>query len=164
MPPLSSQTQAKEKVYYTTIQLINGSKYKNTYLLEVKDSALIIMPKTSETSNSADFIEVPLQKIKSIKFRKVGALATGALVGASAGILIGASIGMASGDDDGQYINFSAEEKALGAAISLLTPGLIIGMLVGASGKKIEINGSQEEFELIKNELRLYILPLAVDG
>jgi hypothetical protein len=55
-------------------------------------------------------------------------LGVGALVGAGTGVVIG----LASGDDEGTFLAFTAEEKALVMGIGLGAVGGVVGLIVGA--------------------------------
>ena len=70
-------------------------------------------------------------------FRSNGARALrGAAWGFGGGALVGATIGLASGDDEGTFLAFSAEEKAVLAGVTIGAVGLVIGTVVGLAANQ----------------------------
>ena len=161
-PQLLSQNGTKEKIYQAMIDLTDGKTIKHVFLLEIQDSSLTIVPKKQLLSESIETSELAVSRIQRIRFRRKGAVARGMGLGALLGFGIGALVGYSDGDDYGQFINFTAKEKALGAGILMVFPGLIFGILVGADGEKFDIDGRQDNFEKNKEELQKFIQPLII--
>jgi hypothetical protein len=77
-------------------------------------------------------------------------LGIGMLIGAGSGVVIG----LASGDDEGTFLAFSAEEKAAAAGIGLGLVGGAVGLIVGA------LNAHDVWSSTLPANLDLAVLPL----
>lgn len=86
--------------------------------------------------------------------RVLKGLGVGMLIGAGSGVIIG----LASGDDEGTFFAFSAEEKAAMAGIGLGLVGGAVGLVVGA------INTHDVWSSTLPANLDVAVLPLMRDG
>ena len=68
------------------------------------------------------------------------------------GAVIGGLIGFASGDDEGGFVSFSKEEKALGGGVALGLVGGLIGLIAGIF--------SSTNDETIKSDTQIALLQL----
>ena len=146
----------KGRTYKVWVELSQkGQKHKGQ-LLQLKDSSIVVQYWQEEK-----VIEIPVDEIKKLKFRRKGAIGLGAGIGAGAGILAGAIAGMADGDDPPPetWFEFSstAEEKATGGAITLGILGAATGSVIGSIKKKFAINGAQENYTKMKPDLNKYV-------
>ena len=81
-------------------------------------------------------------------------LGVGMLIGAGSGVVIG----LASGDDEGTFLAFTAEEKALMAGLVLGLAGGAVGLIVGA------IDTHDVWSPTLPENLDLAVLPLMHEG
>jgi hypothetical protein len=81
-------------------------------------------------------------------------LGVGVLVGASSGVLIG----LASGDDEGSFLAFTAEEKAMIAGLGLGLVGGAVGLIVGA------LNRNDVWAPTLPNDVDVAVLPIVRAG
>lgn len=151
-----SAQNEKRRTYKIWVELSQkGEKHKGQ-LLQLKDSTIVIQYWQEEK-----VIEIPVNKIYKLKFRKKGAIGMGAGIGAGAGILAGLIVGMADGDDPPPetWFDFSstAEEKAAGGAITLGVLGAATGTVIGSIKKKFTINRTQENYAKMKPDLHKYL-------
>lgn len=146
----------KGRTYKIWVELSQKGQKQKGQLLQLKDSSIVIQYWQEEK-----VIEIPVNEINKLKFRKKGAVGMGAGIGAGAGILAGLIAGIADGDDppSESWIDFSstAEEKAAGGAITLGILGAATGSVIGSIKKKFTISGTQENYAKIKPELNKYL-------
>ncbi len=135
----------KEKVekiinadYKAWVRSTDNSNMLKGKLLSVEDDHNLLFQKKSESSK----INLRMDEIQFIKFRKNGKIGRGIFTGAMIGIATGALIGYSAGDDEVCeswcfYPTFSREEKAIIGGLFLSVPGAIVGGLVSAFKVKI---------------------------
>jgi len=161
----AQDTIQKIKIYRTWVSL-NSEPFKiKGVLYEVKYSSILVSSSIVIQDYSTDrfeMVELHINNIETIKTRRNNNIGRGVLIGAITGFAVGGLIGLLSGDDPpcppGSYfcIRFTAEEKALGAGVSLAVSGAGIGALIGSIKVKIPINGSSNSYNRNKNKLRKY--------
>ena len=158
----------KSKYKFWISSMDNSSNF-NGYLIEAKDSSMII---SNQIIKDKSYIwnqninaniwnqNIKANSIKKIEYRKDGDIGNGILFGALTGFAIGGLLGLASGDDhcvaNPSFLDiycFTAEEKALASGILLAIPGSLIGGLVGATKVKIPINGNQNTYTRQREKL-----------
>lgn len=95
---------------------------------EATDEALVVQFEFPRRVGTVDRSEIGKMDVSIQPQRKVlKSVGVGLLVGAGTGAIIG----LASGDDQGTFLAFTAEEKALmGGAVLGLT-GVVVGLIVG---------------------------------
>ncbi|WP_162055077.1 hypothetical protein [Pontibacter pamirensis] len=131
-------------------------------LLSTSDSTIQVLPNaksyTFPLTAAQTPISIPVTAIEEIRFRSKGSPGRGALFGGLIGIATGAIIGFADGDDEGTFLAFSAEDKALMGSTLLLLPGVGIGAVVGSGKKKVYIQGKPEVYQRARGSLQQYAL------
>lgn len=131
-------------------------------LLSTGDSAIQVLPNakryTLPLTAAQTPISIPATAIKEIRFRSKGSPVRGALLGGLIGIATGTIIGFVDGDDEGTFLAFSAEDKAIIGSTLLLLPGVGIGALVGSGKKKINIQGNLSNYQNARSSLQQYAL------
>jgi hypothetical protein len=95
--------------------------------------------------------KIPLVDVEKIVIPAESKVLSSIGWGALVGVVVGALIGFASGDDEGDMIEFSAGQKALGAGAALGLLGALVGLFVGLGASEdehqIEFN---DESDIIK--------------
>ncbi len=95
---------------------------------ETTDDALVVQFEYPRRRETVDRSEIAAMEVATEGQRKVlKSVGVGLLVGA----LSGAAIGLASGDDEGTFLAFSAEEKAAMGGVALGLTGAVVGLIVG---------------------------------
>jgi hypothetical protein len=151
-----AQQLHKQKAFKMKITTKDGS-FKRGYLLSMQDSTVYL----NENPDDAEPFEVKFDQIKTIRIRRKHSIRRGIGIGMGTGALVGFIIGYASyekPDCSGGSLCFDFGPEYDGFA-GMALGGLIggaIGGIAGAASKKIEINGDQNSFELIKPELAKY--------
>jgi len=134
------------------IQKKDGNQVEGE-LIAIKRNSLLIM---AGTDVSLDIQEI--QKIRIVNKSKLGqGLLYGLLIGAGGGALGG----LASGDDEGEFLSFTAGQKAAILGIFFGVIGTVVGGTVGALAgvdETIELKGTldpQAKAEILKKLRRL---------
>jgi len=109
-------------------------------------------PRRVVTVDRADITGMDVSVAQERKLRK--SLGVGMLIGAGSGVVIG----LASGDDEGTFLAFSAEEKAMAAGLGLGLVGGAVGLIVGA------INTHDVWSSTLPPELDMTVLSLIHEG
>ncbi len=92
------------------------------------DEALVVQfeyPRRLETVQRSEIAAMEVSTPGQRKLLK--SVGIGFLVGAGTGVLIG----LASGDDEGSFLAYTAEEKAAMAGVALGLTGAAVGLIVG---------------------------------
>lgn len=96
-------------------------------------------------------------KINYLEFRKKGNEVKGFLGGAITGMVIGGLIGIISGDDEDEFINFTAVEKAVILGVLFSVPGSVVGVIKGGAKFRIPITGNQKNYNSQRANLEKYM-------
>lgn len=155
----AQDTVTRDMIYKTTVRILSDPSF-TCYgaLYEVKDSSITISSQWKKDYNSGkiETLSFPVNDLKVIHTNKPGNGKKGAWIGAVSGIAAGALYGLATAN----YTIFTpGENMAIFASFGLLigTPtGVIVGKINGH--KRIPINGSMDEFNLKKDELKDYAI------
>ena len=95
---------------------------------EATDGALVVQFEYPRRMETLDRSEITAMEVSTQGQRKVlKSVGVGFLVGATSGVFIG----LASGDDQGGFIAFTAEEKAAMAGVGLGLTGAAVGLIAG---------------------------------
>jgi hypothetical protein len=163
---LSAQSQTDstglKKLYRTWIIPNRGYRGLNGILYEIKDSSVMV----SNSSLKADYYqgnykvsEMDVNKIKTVKVRRVGAQGTAILIGGLSGALVGIILGVKQHTNHGTDVDEEFQHVGL-VFIPLLFTGMGVGIGAAIGGVKITIpiKGNQDQFELEKDKLSSYSL------
>src|SRR6266496_5680029 len=163
-----SATQTKKHVpNIATIHTSDGISVKGWFYKMDEDQVILLPAKNKNFNLSAnDNINVSVEQIRSISFRKKNSGLKGALLGMGIGATVGIIAGFASGDDEKQpyydsnqdpfglgnvFVSLNnafamtAGEKAIAGGIGLGVSGAIVGAIIGAIAKKKFIIGGKKE-------------------
>ena len=98
-----------------------------------------------------------IENIEHIKYRERGKAGSYAWLGGFVGFVAGAIVGHSEGSDpgarEGQWLSFTAGEKALFGGLVGGSAGAIIGAVVGSFKTKVVINGKSELYKKEKERL-----------
>jgi hypothetical protein len=95
---------------------------------EATDEALVVQFEFPRRVGTVDRSEIGKMDVSIQREQKVlKSAGVGLLLGAGAG----AMLGLASGDDQGTFLAFTAEEKALMGGAALGLTGVVVGLIVG---------------------------------
>jgi hypothetical protein len=155
----AQDTVTQKRIYKTKVRILSDPSFTSYGVLyEVNDSSILISSRRLKHYNSGDVetSRFPVGDLKLIHTRKKGNGGKGAWIGAVSGVALGALIGMASG---GNGVLNTGDATAIGAVFGFVV-GVPTGFISGriAGHKKIPINGSMDEFNLIKDELTDYAI------
>jgi hypothetical protein len=131
--PLFAQNVQPAPGERVRVQAIGESSPRIFTLQEVIADTLVL---EDANEGTPAFTRMPMGSISRLEVsaghRPNGARALrGAAWGFGGGALVGATIGLASGDDEGTFLAFSAEEKAVLAGVTLGAAGLVVGTVIG---------------------------------
>jgi hypothetical protein len=150
-------TLHKSKIYKTWIT--GGPFEREGVLYQIMDSSLLI----ANSIYKKDFLlgkykltNIKYKNIEIINTRAINGVRNGALLGLAGGLLTGVLIGYSQGGEPRGFYWFTAKEKAIiGGLIGGLS-GAGIGTWIGSIKIKIPINGSFENFNKNKQQLKTY--------
>lgn len=94
--------------------------------------------------------------IEKIKIYRKGKVGRGLILGGASGAFFGVVLGLVSGDDQGGFIIFKAEEKALIFGAFFAIPGTIIGGILGTKKIKIPIKNKHQNYVQKKELISKY--------
>jgi hypothetical protein len=155
----AQDTVTRKRIHNTKVRILSDPSFTSYGVLyEVNDSSILTSSRRLKYYNSGDVetLRFPVGDLKLIHTRKSGNGVKGAWIGAVSGAALGTLIGVLSG---GNAVLTTGDATAIGAVFGLVigTPtGFIAGRIAGH--KKIPINGSMDEFNLIKDELTDYAI------
>lgn len=136
-------------------------------LLQLDPSSILV-----SSSKFASPLEIPIENIESLRFRKKGATGKGILIGAAAGFLTG-MIAQRSYSPDPPKANYTTFVEAFTASLGhnfgtaigkvmitglFTTSGAVIGGIIGGSKKKIRISGRKKSYRQQKKLLEKYLM------
>ncbi len=122
---------------------------------ETTDEALVVQFEYPRRKETVDRSEIAAMEVATQGERKVlKSVGVGLLIGA----LSGAAVGLASGDDEGTFLAFSAEEKAAMGGVALGVTGAVVGLIVGL------VRRPDTWSPALPKNLDLTVLPLVRDG
>lgn len=147
----SQNKESKSKKYKVWVEL-NDKTMSKGYLTELKDSVIVIV-----NQEETESMELPVSKIKQLKFRRKGKIGRSLAIGAGTGLVVGAIVGYASGDDEPGFMSLSAEDKSFVLGTMALPIGVGIGAIVGVTKSKYDISGELENYNRQRFELNKYI-------
>lgn len=149
-----------------TIHTTGGETVKG-WFYKMEDDRVVLLPSKNKNFKLVnDNINLGVDQIRTISFRKKNSVLKGTLLGLGIGAVTGIIIGFASGDDKKEpYYDYNqdpygignffvsinnaftmtAGEKALAGGIGLGVSGAIIGTIIGAVAKKKFIIGGKKE-------------------
>jgi len=149
-----------------TIHTTGGETVKG-WFYKMEDDRVVLLPSKNKNFKAVnDNINLGVDQIRTISFRKKNSVLKGTLLGLGIGAVAGIIIGFASGDDKKEpYYDYNqdpygignffvsinnaftmtAGEKALAGGIGLGVSGAIIGTIIGAVAKKKFIIGGKKE-------------------
>ena len=111
-----------------------GDSFSRIFKLKEVIADTLVLEDLNEASPAS--MRMPIGSISRLQVsaghRPTGARALrGAAWGFGGGALVGATVGLSSGDDEGTFLAFSAEEKAVMLGVSLGAAGLVVGTIIG---------------------------------
>ena len=162
-----STSQTKKHIpSVATIHTTDGRSVKG-WFYKMEDDRVVLLPSKNKNFKLVnDNINLGVDQIRTISFRKKNSVLKGTLLGLGIGAVTGIIIGFASGDDKKEpYYDYNqdpygignffvsinnaftmtAGEKALAGGIGLGVSGAIIGTIIGAVAKKKFIIGGKKE-------------------
>ena len=154
-----SDQRVPKKLYKTWVTLKGEKGKKQGVLYEVRDSSILLSGSFEKADylkgNALDLIKFDAGDVDAISIRRNKAIGRGIMYGSLSGIGLGVLMGLATttpGGDDKQQ-----GTTKLGASIFfsifLGVAGMAIGAGVGAIKSKINVHGSQQQFENNKSKL-----------
>jgi len=131
--PLYAQTVHPAPGERVRVQ-VGGESFARIFTFKEMIGDTLVLEDLNEASPAS--IRVPVRSISRLQVsaghRPNGARALrGAAWGFGGGALVGATIGLASGDDEGTFFAFSAEEKAVIGGVTFGAMGVVVGTLIG---------------------------------
>ena len=119
------------------------------YLTQLKSSSLVVKTFPNRSKTNPSIVELGIQRVEVLKFRRKGKIGRGALTGAFAGLLAGFVVGTSSSD----FMPATAGLLVGGAGAAA---GGIIGTIVGSVRVSIPIRGNQRLYQKRRDELKKY--------
>jgi hypothetical protein len=155
----AQDTITRNMIYKTSVKILSDPSFKcYGALYEVSDSSISISSRRLKDYNSGNVetLRFPVGDLKLIHTRKTGNGGKGAWIGAVSGVALGTLYGVLSG---GNAVLTRGDATVVGAAFGFVV-GVPTGFIVGriAGHKRIPINGSMDEYNLNKDELKGYAL------
>ena len=150
----NSRVKSKYKFWITSF---DKSTDINGYLIEVKDSAIVLSNSMNKSESNIWSKSLKVKNIKTIKYRKNGRIGKGLLIGALTGFATGASIGYIVGKSNGNELTqtiFPPVLFAVGYGSSGAIAEALIGVMIGSAKIKIPINGNNNTFKMQKIKLQ----------
>lgn len=141
-------TLPKNQIYKTWVSLNRNPFKVSGYLSEISDSSILV------SSDIHGVLNLQINDIDTIRARKKYSMRNGALIGVLVGVLTGAAVGYSYGDDEDAFFSRTAELKAIGGAVLGILPGALIGGGLGSIKIVIPINGSMNNYNKYKHELK----------
>jgi len=139
----AQNTSKKIKIHKVWITMQDDSKIKGALYSADNESIKISKNNSFDVSN---LTTIDVQNIDVIKIRRKGKIGRGAWIGAASGVGFGVVLGLVSENDEWEGV------VATGAGFFFGVIGTGVGAGVGASKKKIQING---DIETYKNNLAI---------
>lgn len=130
----------------------NGKTYSGKLDMFSKDNVYLSSMQNLQAGESIEQdLIIPVSKLDTITFEGESEVFSSVGWGVLAGIVLGGLIGLASGDDEGGFVNFTKEEKAVGAGGFLGLLGGLIGLIFGlTSSSDDEIIQINSQVDMIK--------------
>jgi hypothetical protein len=153
----NAQKDVGNKKFKTQVVTVENRLIGNSFLGALKTSSIELYTKSDISSNTAPSIELNIEEIKYLKFKRRGSFLTGFFVGGG----IGAGIGFAKGTTEGcsPLTGFCSptppEENALTFGILGALAGGIIASIIDGS-IKVTLNGNQNIYEQKKADMYKY--------
>lgn len=146
--PAWGQSKEKNRVYRVWVVTEDPKNMVKGYVYDLKDSSIVISNiALNEQGYIPNFMEVKIDEIEHLRFRRKNSVGSGILLGVSAGILVGTVVGAL----DNTF--FSPFTTALGGGYL----GILPGALKGTFKTGISINCKQSNYkkeELLKYQLK----------
>jgi hypothetical protein len=170
-----AQTKLNTKLFKTKFYS-KDTPPKVGVIIALKDSTIqVITVKDAKAKTAGDRLtseEIPVNTITKLRVTRVGGIKTGALAGGAVGLVIGAVIGNVTYtpcDDTPGFLGsdcdwelFDRGDSTIFGAIMGAQLGAGIGILVGASGKTITLDGDIGAYRKVKTQLEKYQLTSTV--
>lgn len=149
----------RNMIYKATVRILSDPSF-TCYgaLYDVNDSSILISSRRLKDYNSGkvETLRFPVWDLKLIHTRKTGNGGKGAWIGAVSGVAFGALFGVLSGGNAVLTIGDAMVVGAIGGFVVGVPAGFIVGRIAGH--KRIQINGSMDEFNLNKDKLKDYAI------
>jgi hypothetical protein len=152
------------KIYKTWIKPFGEHHETKGVLFEIMDSSVVVsnsLNKTDYYQGKYDVSKVDIRNIDVVKMRKKNNIGKGILIGGVSGATVGGIIGVIgwkrshnnAWQEAGNAIN-----NGLIVTVGILTTitGFFIGAVIGSARTKIQVHGSQKQFEENKSLLNDY--------
>jgi hypothetical protein len=166
-----AQKKSNVKLFMTKFYSKDAAP-KVAVIIGLKDSTIqVITVKDAKAKTAGDRLtseEIPVNSITRLRITRVGGIKTGALTGGAVGLVLGAVIGNATYtpcDDTPGFLGsdcdwelFDRGDSTIFGAIVGAQLGAGIGILIGASGKTIVLNGDITAYQKTKTQLEKYQL------
>lgn len=148
----AQNSNRERRVYKVWIALNNQEDLKG-YLTALNETSVVIVEGVGMEPK-----EIEISSIERLKFRSKGKIGRGIAIGAGAGLALGVIGGYSSGDDEPGFLAFSAEEKAIGAGMTMLSMGAGVGAIIGALKTNFKLDGKLENYNRYRKEMNKYVL------
>ena len=165
MHALQSQNQpiVPKKMYQLSLEPNNGEKKKTRMLFELKDSAILISNSFQREDYTKGFYKLSKVDVKNIDVLRLKRKGSGAAIaiGGASGMILGAILSVSY--NNSLKKNMNPLEYAFGGGIQAVIPFLVstaigfgAGIAFGLSRVTFHLNGSQEKYETVRNEMNDY--------
>jgi hypothetical protein len=162
---LGGQTNSQKKEnYYTWVEVLKGKHLKKGYLTDLDNNSLYYISvrdfKEWRKGIIHNEIEIPVNNIDYLKFRKKNKILKSTILGAViGGFGTGISFVIINELDkpcSGWLCFSNSEVYTLGFVLGVI-PGAIVGAIIGQSKTKIYIGGNQTNYTRQKEKLKKFI-------
>jgi hypothetical protein len=143
-----SQTTKNKRPYRVWVTSHGTNAKLEGYLIQTKDSSIVISQFPTTAISSAASQEVEINTIKHLKFRKKGKVGRSIWQGALTEFAFFTVLGVVTQDPWGGVIGFI-----------YMPVGAVIGGAIGALKTKVPINGEQQQYQQSRAKLVKYTIP-----
>ncbi|MEM6262677.1 MAG: hypothetical protein AAGI38_09240, partial [Bacteroidota bacterium] len=128
------------------------------YLYQLSDSSVQLVSSPNIYSKNLKVSTYAVQSIAEIRFRRLGSVDRGTIIGGLAGVGLGVAIGFLSGDQQNCVACFTAEAKAIFLGLTLPVPTAVLGGLIGAKRRPVVLRRDINVYGTKRKELKRYLL------
>ncbi|MEI7726547.1 MAG: hypothetical protein WCK09_15665, partial [Bacteroidota bacterium] len=147
-----------KKLYRTWVTVQRDAKKVKGALYEVRDSSIVLSgsyEKTDYFKGKYNLTKLDVKDIQAISVRRNNAVGRGILFGSLSGIVLGGLVGLTATTPGGNDKQEGAAKGVSSIVLSIMTGtiGAVIGAAISPIRTKVNVNGSQQQFEKNMNKL-----------